>query len=190
MQAGRTILITVVAALAALTGLAGCEQDQAAPQDQPATTSVPESSTSVAPATITTTTTTRLVPATTTRPAPTTTTRPAPTTTARPVTTTTQPLSKAEATSRLCKAIESADAAIQQGSLVAGGLRLSSGIGTYEKVADAAVVSAARSMLRAGLDGDPDAYGSARQAASTACTRAGFPIRLGGPVQCVTTPCP
>lgn len=190
MQTGRTNVITVVlVALAAPIGLAGCGQDQAAPREQPATTEVPESSTSVAPATITTTTL-RPVPTTTTRPAPTTTTRPAPATTARPAPTTTQPLSRAEATSRLCKVIEAADGAIQQGSYVAGGLKLSSGIGTYEKVADAAVVSAARSMLRAGLGFDPDAYGTARQAASTACTRAGFPIGLGGPVQCITTTCP
>lgn len=124
-------------------------------------------------------------------PATTTTTRPrATTTTALATTTTARPLTRAEATSRLCKAVEAADAAVQQGSFVAGGLKLSSGIGTYEKVADPAGVAGARSMLRAGLNGDPEAYGDARQVTSTACTAAGYPIRLSGPIQCVREPCP
>ena len=120
----------------------------------------------------------------------TTTLTPRTTTPRAPTTTTTRPLTRAEATSRLCAAVASADEAIQRGSFVSGGLRLSGGIGATEKAADPAVLAAVRSMLRAGLDGDPDGYATARRAASTACAKAGFPIQLGGPIMCVQAPCP
>lgn len=90
----------------------------------------------------------------------------------------------------MCTAVAEADERIQAGNLLGGGLRLSGGISANEKAADPAVVAAARSMLRAGVNGDPEAYVDARSVASAACARAGYPIRLSGPVQCVTAPCP
>ena len=111
------------------------------------------------------------------------------TTTAQPVTTT-RPLSRAEATSRLCTAVAAADEQVQRGNFLGGGLRLSGGITANEKAADPAVVAAARSMLRAGVNGDAEAYVAARQVASDACARAGYPIQLSGPIQCVKAPCP
>jgi len=79
---------------------------------------------------------------------------------------------------------------VQDGRFVAGGLRLSSGIGTYGATADPAVVDGAKRVLRTGLDGDAEGYVVARRAAADACARAGAPIVLRGQVQCVTTPCP
>jgi hypothetical protein len=112
-------------------------------------------------------------------------------TTMRPASTTTsRPLTRTEATAKLCGAVGSAADAIGSGSFVAGGWRLSSALTAYEKAADPAVATAARQMLRAGLDGDAEAYLDARSAASDACARAGSPIRISGPIQCVTTPCP
>jgi len=45
-------------------------------------------------------------------------------------------------------------------------------------------------MLRAGVNGNPEGYVSARSTASTACAKAGYPIQLSGPIQCITAPCP
>jgi hypothetical protein len=191
MQTVRTVLVTIGLTLAAGCGQVSAPPDQAGPPTS-ITTATSLEPASAGPATTATTATagTAATAATTaaTKPAPTT-TRPV-ATTVRPTTTTTRPLTRAEATSRLCKAVEAADAAIQAGNVVGGGLKLSAGIGAYEKTADPAVVTGARSMLRAGLDGDPEAYGDARRATSTACTRAGTPINLGGGIQCITTPCP
>ena len=179
---------TLVLMLAGL-GLAGC--GQVSMKDDPIGTSrsSPESSSTVP---------TSVVVATSPPAAPvpagvtTTVTRPQTTTitTARPATTTTRPLSRGEATSRLCTAVAEADERIQRGNLLGGGLRLSGGISANEKAADPAVVAAARSMLRAGVNGDPEAYVAARPVASAACARAGYPIQLSGPVQCVRAPCP
>lgn len=182
MRGSATILVTLALALAA-----GCGQ-VAAPQEQPSTTAPagaqPAISTTVAVPGPAATPAQPVATAATTRP-------PVTTTTTRPVTTTTtRPLTRAEATTRLCKAVEAADAAINEGRLVAGGLKLSSGIGSYEKVADPAVVAAARSMLRAGLNGDAEGYGDAAAAASAACTRAGAPIVLTSGIRCVRGPCP
>lgn len=158
----------------AVVGLVGCgqvtEPDQSAP-----TTTRPRSTTS-GPASSPTTGT---VPVTTQA-----------TTTPSPATTTTQALPRAEATAKLCTGVGEADERIQRGSFVSGGLRLSGTIAANEKAADPAVVSAARSMLRVGVNGDAEGYVTARQAASTACARAGYPIRLGGPIMCVRAPCP
>ena len=176
--------------LLATLGLAGC--GQVSMEDDPISTprSSPASSTTV-PTSVTVATTPPPSPvsagATTTASGPQTTT----TTTARPVTTTTtRPLSRAEATSRLCTAVAAADERIQRGNFLGGGLRLSGGITANEKAADPAVVAAARSMLRAGVNGDPEAYVAARPVVSGACARAGYPIQLSGPIQCVTAPCP
>jgi hypothetical protein len=185
---------TLLIPAALLLGLsAGCGQ-VTVPESLPTTTGAPAPTTADPAVTVAAPAPGPAAPSSTSaRPATTTTmtSRPAPTTTIRAATTTTtRPLTRAEATSRLCKAVEAADAAIQAGNLVGGGLRLSAGISAYEKTADPAVVTGARSMLRAGLDGDPEAYGDARRATSTACTRAGTPINLGGGIQCITTPCP
>lgn len=177
--------------LLATLGLAGC--GQVSMEEDPISTSrsSPSSSSTTAP--------TRVAVATTPPPSPapvgatTTVSKPraTTTTTAQPVTTTTtRPLSWAEATSRLCTAVAAADQRIQRGNFLGGGLRLSGGITANEKAADPAVVTAARSMLRAGVNGDPEAYMAARPVASAACARAGYPIQLSGPVQCVTAPCP
>lgn len=139
---------------------------------------------------------TSVVPTTVTVPPLTTTARRSTTTTARSTTitlgatTTTRPLTRAEATSRLCTGVASADASIQQGKFVQGGLRLSSAIGANEKVADPAVEAGARAMLRAGLNGDAEAYVVSRQTTSSACAQAGYPINLSGPIQCLQGPCP
>ena len=157
--------------------------------------------TAVAPgATVTTSSTvTTPPPSSSSTTTPSTLRRTTPPTTARPLTTTmitgaapttTRPLTPAEATSRLCAGVASADEAIQRGSFVSGGLRLGSAISANEAVADPGAVAAARSMLRAGVKGDPAGYVSAREAASTACTRAGYPINLRGPIQCIQAPCP
>ncbi len=173
--------------LLATLGLAGCgqvsmeEDPTSTPSSSPALTAVP---TSVA---VPTTPPPSPVPArattTVSRPRATT------TTTAQPVTTT-RPLSRAEATSRLCTAVAAADEQVQRGNFLGGGLRLSGGITANEKAADPAVVAAARSMLRAGVNGDAEAYVAARRVASGACAQAGYPIQLSGPIQCVKAPCP
>lgn len=136
-------------------------------------------------------------PTTTTQPGPTTVpgsvvpaTAPATTTTTARATTTTRALTRAEATSKLCTAVAEADERIQQGRLVSGGLRLGGGISSTEKTADPAVVAGARTMLRSGVNGSPDGYVTARQTTSAACVRAGYPIQLSGPIQCITDPCP
>lgn len=185
MPRSATILVTLALALAAGCGHVAAPQEQpsttapAGPQPQGATTTIAVPVTAATPGRPAATTTTTTRP-----PATTSTTRPAATTT------TTRPLSRAEATSGLCQAVEAADAAINQGRLVAGGLKLSSGIGSHEKVADPSVVTAARSMLRAGLAGDAEGYVDAAAAASAACTRAGAPIVLTSGIRCVKAPCP
>lgn len=175
----------------ALAVVAGC--GHVAGEDQATPTTIGRASEA------TPTTATMAASGVTTAPAPTTTppTRVTATTahaaasTVRPATTTTaRPLTRAEATSRLCTAVAEADGRIQGGNFVGGGLRLSGAIAAYERVADVAVVSAARSMLSAGLNGDAESYATARTAASTACTRAGYPIQLSGPIMCIQAPCP
>jgi len=107
-----------------------------------------------------------------------------------PTTTTTRPPSRAEATTGLCAAVAEGDARVQRDSYISGALRLSGGISTYEKAADPAVVTAARTMLSTGVKGDAAGYVTARTAASAACARAGTPIHVGGPIVCVAAPCP
>jgi hypothetical protein len=186
------IVLGVVAALVVGTGvslaLIGSDDDAAAPAPTTTTTTVEV-----------TTTTTAAKAVTTTRPATTvarvTTTRatvPAPATTRATVATTTTtkaPLTKAAATQGLCGDIEAAVRLVVSGSTLAGGLRLVRGINTYGDVADASVVSPARRMASAGLNGDLDAAAVATQEAAAACARLGFPISFPI-VQCVTTPCP
>jgi len=179
---------TLVLLLATL-GLAGC--GQVSIEDDPISTSrtSPTSSSTTVPTSVAVATPSPPpVPAEAT----TTVTRPPATTisTTRPITTTTRPLSRAEATSRLCTAVAEADERIQRGNFLGGGLRLSGAITANEKAAEPAVVAAARSMLRAGVNGDPEAYVAARPVASAACARAGYPIQLSGPIQCVQAPCP
>ena len=173
--------------LLAPLGLAGCGQVSTKDDPISSSMSIPAPSSTVPPTTVVATTSTP-VPV----PAGATTTMPTPqATTARPATTsTTRPLTRAEATSRLCTAVAEADERIQRGNFVGGGLRLSGGIAANDKAADPAVVAAARTMLRAGINGDAEAYVDARPVAAAACARAGYPIRLSDPVQCVTTPCP
>jgi len=188
----KTVRSSARVILVGLLGVAGCGQVSVPDEPTAATTPV----TTVT--TVTTVPTTLAAPTTSapvvpTRPDATVTAAARATTTptaARATTATTRLLSRAEATSSLCTAIREADERIQRGSFLGGGLRLSGGLAANEKAADPAVVTAARSMLRAGLDGNPDAYVTARSAASTACARAGYPIQLSGPIQCFTTPCP
>ena len=172
--------------LFAALGLAGCgqvsmdEDPISTSRSSPASSSTVTASTTQPPSPVSAGATT-----TVSRP------RAAMTTTALPVTTnTTRPLSRPEATSRLCAAVAAADERIQRGNFLGGGLTLSGGISANEKAADPAVVAAARSMLRAGVKGDPEAYVAARTVASGACARAGYPIQLSGPIQCVKAPCP
>jgi len=98
-------------------------------------------------------------------------------------------LSRTEASTKLCQAIRSANDAVMGGNFVAGGLRLSGGISSYADAADPALVSAARSMLSAGLNGDADGYVSARLTAANVCSSFGVVISTGG-VECLTDPCP
>jgi len=177
----------VILTIAAMGLAGGCGQVEA--QDEPTTTRPPAATSTTGPAETPSTTG---VAATTTRPAMTSTTaraRPT-TTTTRPATTTTRPLSQAEATSRLCAGVASADTAIAQGSFGAGGLRLASAIGTYGATAEPGVTAGAKAMLRAGRDVDPDGYVAARQATFDACARAGYPQIRRGPIQCIQAPCP
>jgi len=166
----RLVLIIATTTL----GLAGCGHVSA--PDEPATTTTRPAQATTAPAG----TTPSIVPATVGPTTP---------TTVR-ATTTTRALSRAEATAGLCKAVAEADQRIQQGRFVSGGLRLGGGISANEKMADPAVLSAARGMLKAGLDGDAERYATLRQTASTACAKAGSPIQLSGPIMCITAPCP
>jgi len=182
----RPSLVIVIIAAMGLAG--GCGQVEA--QDEPTTTRPPAATPTTGP--VETSSTTAVV-ATTTRPAtPSTTARARPTTTTtRPATTTTsRPLSPAEATSRLCGGVASADTAIAQGSFGVGGLRLASAIGTYGAAAEPGVTAGAKAMLRAGMDVDPDGYVAARQATFAACARAGHPQIRRGPIQCIQAPCP
>jgi hypothetical protein len=186
------IVLGVVAALMVGTGvsvaLIRSGDDEAAP---------PATSTSSSTTVEVTTSTTAARAVTTTRPATTvprvTTTRvTAPVTTRATVaatTTTKAPLTKAAATQGLCRDIEAAVRLVVDGSTIPGGLRLVRGINTYGDVADQSVVSPARRMASAGLNGDIDAAAVATEEAATACARLGFPIRIP-PVECVTTPCP
>jgi hypothetical protein len=145
------------------------------------TTAAPAATTSAPPTTAArVTTTTRRV--TTTRP-PTPTTVTAPTTT-RPA------LSRAAATQGLCSEIETAVRQVVGGNTLGGGLRLLRAINTYGDAADPTVVTPARRMASAGVNGDLDASAAATQEAASACRRLGFPVNLPGGVQCVTTPCP
>jgi len=183
----------VILTIAAMGLAGGCGQVEA--QDEPTTTRPPAATPTTGTAETPSTTG---VSATTTRPAtpatPSTTARARAlltTTTTRPATTTTtRPLSQAEATSRLCAGVTSADTAIAQGSFGVGGLRLASAIGTYGAAAEPDVTAAAKAMLRAGVDVDADNYVAARQAAFAACARAGYPQMRRGPIQCIQAPCP
>lgn len=74
------------------------------------------------------------------------------------------------------------------GNFVAGGFRLSQGIGRYGDAADPAVTGAARRMLSAGVASDADGYVAARSVAASACASAGYPIRVGG-LPCSQQPC-
>ena len=180
----------VILTIAAMGLAGGCGQVEA--KDEPTTTRPPAATPTTGPVETPSTTG---VAATTTRPAtPSTRARALPTTTttrpATTTTTTTRPLSQAEATSRLCAGVASADTAIQQGSFGVGGLRLASAIGTYGATAEPGVTAGAKAMLRAGRDVDPDGYVAARQATFAACARAGHPQIRRGPIQCIQAPCP
>lgn len=186
----RPNLIALALASAGLT--VGCGQ-VSAPDEPTATQPAPDRPSSPVTTTVTavtSSTTTVIVPPSTTTTRRSTTTTVRSTTTTLRASTTTRPLTRAEATSRLCTGVASADASIQQGKFLQGGLRLSSAIGANEKVADPAVVAGARAMLRAGLNGDAQAYVLSRQTTSSACAQAGYPINLSGPIQCIQEPCP
>ena len=185
------IVLGVVAALIVGTGvsvaLIRSGDDEAAP---PATTTTTvEVTTTTTPAKAVTT----IRPATTvSRVTTTRVTAPATTTTRATVaatTTTKAALTKAAATQGLCSDIEAAVRLVVAGSTIPGGLRLVRGINTYGDVADQAVVSPARRMASAGLNGDLNTAAVATQEAAAACARLGFPISFPI-VQCVTTPCP
>ena len=126
------------------------------------------------------TTTTRRV--TTTRPAVTTTVTVAPTTTR-------SALTGVAATQVLCKEIETAVRQVVDGSTLAGGLRLVRAINTYGDAADPAVVTPARRMASAGVNGDLEASAAATQEAAASCRRLGFTENPPGGMQCVTAPC-
>jgi len=168
MNARRSILA------AAALALAGC--GHVSTSSEPATTTTSPPPTTAAP-------TTAAVPSPVT-------TVLAATTVPRPTTSTTRPLSRAEATAKLCAAVAEGDRRVQDGSYVAGALRLGGGISAYEKTADPTVLAATRSMLSSGVRGNVEGYATARTAAAAACARAGSPIQLSGPVQCIQAPCP
>ena len=187
------VLIAVVAILVVGTGIAtafvrsGDDASAPAPATtttEAAATTAPAPTTAASPTTVArVTTTTRRV--TTTRPPATTTV----TVTVAPATT--RPaLTRAAATQGLCSDIETAVRQVVGGNTIGGGLRLLRAINTYGDAADPSVVSPARRMASAGVNGDLDASATATQEASAACGRLGFPVNLPGPVQCVTTPCP
>jgi len=186
------VLLAVVATLVVGTGIATAVvrsgDDTSAP---PAiTTTIPAPTTTV-PAPTTTTPSRTTVAAVTTTTRRVTTTRPPATTTVTVATTTTKPaLTRAAATQGLCSEIETSVRQVVDGSTLAGGLRLLRAINTYGDAADPTVVTPARRMASAGVNGDLDASAAATQEAAAACRRLGFPVNLPGGVQCVTAPCP
>ena len=189
-------LPVVVGALTALvfaTGVAAAlvraGDDSATPTSTSSTTLAMPPTSSAAPTTSSAPTT--LAPVTTTTRPVTTTRRPAVTTTVTAAPTMTKPaLTRAAATQALCKDIETSVRQVVDGNTLGGGLRLVRAINTYGDAADPAVVTPARRMASAGLNGDLDASAAATQEAAAACGRLGFPITLPGGVQCVTAPCP
>lgn len=168
MRASPCILIAVLL-------VTGCSSNGA--PDGPAPTTEPPR------------TTTSFVPVTAAAPT-------AATAAATTTTPTTRAPTRAEATSRLCSAIGSADSAFNRqtpGGYLAAVRLMDEGIAANERAADSAVVSAARSVRsRLSLSAQIDAYDAAVSAASAACLKAGSPIKRSGsgPVQCIQAPCP
>ena len=157
---------------------------------QAVTTVVETTVTTVAPTTAPPTTAARATSTTRTTVRTTTTARPATTVATVAATTTTRALTKAEATQALCREIEASVKLVVGGNTIGGGLRLTRAVNTYGTAADATVVSPAKRMLSAALNGDLDASAAATQEAATACSRLGYPLNLPGPIQCITAPCP
>jgi hypothetical protein len=185
------VLIAAVVTLVVGTGIATAVVRSGGDASAPAATST----TIEAPTTTAAAPTTTAVPTTVARATTTTrrvtTTRPPATTTVTVAPTTTKPaLTRAAATRALCSEIETAVGQVVGGNALAGGLRLLRAINTYADAADPAVVAPARRMASAGAKGDLEASAAAAQEADAACQRAGAPVNLPGPVQCITFPCP
>jgi hypothetical protein len=192
MSRRLTVLLAVVATLVVGTGIAAAVvrsgDDASAPP--PATTTTVAATTTTARASTTAAPRTTVAPVTTTT-RRVTTTRPPATTTVTVAPTTTKPaLTRAAATQGLCSEIETSVRQVVDGSTLAGGLRLLRAINTYGDVADPTVVTPARRMASAGVNGDLDASAAATQEAAAACRRLGFTVNLPGGVQCITAPCP
>jgi hypothetical protein len=191
MSRRLTVLLAVVATLVVGTGTATAVvrsgDDASAP---PATTTTMPAPTTTVPAPTTTAPPRTTVAAVTTTTRRVTTTRPPATTTVTVAPTTTKPaLTRAAATQGLCREIETSVRQVVDGSTLAGGLRLLRALNTYGEVADPTVVTPARRMASAGVNGNLEASALATQEAAAACARLGFPVNLPV-VQCVTAPCP
>ena len=185
------VVIGIVAALVIGSGIAAAVVRSGGDTAAPASTTV----TTVGVSTTTFSASTSALPATTATTRRITTTRPPAATTTRPAatvapTTTRPPLTRAAATQGLCAEIETAVRQVTGGNVLGGGLRLVRAINTYGAAADPAVVTPARLMASAGVNGDLETSAAATQEAAAACSRLGFPITLPGGVQCVTFPCP
>jgi len=163
--------------VAGLLIIAGCSSSRPGP--------------ATAPTTVPTTTTTPVIPdsatvvttvASTTTPAPR-------TTPAAPTTTTTRPLSRSQASVKLCQVIDSANRAVVSGRYIPAALQFGSGISNYGAIADPALTAATKAMLSAGVHGNPDGYNTALDAAVPICAALGQPI-AAGPIQCLVAPCP
>ncbi len=189
------VLVALVATLVFGTGIAtalvrsGDDASAPAPTTTTTSTAIEAPTTTVlAPTTAAPRTTVARVTTTTRR---VTTTRPPATTTLPVTTTTTRPaLTRAAATQALCSDIETAVRQVVGGNVLGGGLRLVRALNTYGDAADPSVVSPARRMASAGVNGDLETSAVATQEAAAACNRLGFTVTLPGGMQCVTTPCP
>jgi hypothetical protein len=106
-----------------------------------------------------------------------------------PTTTTTKPLSRNQASTKLCQIINSANKAVLNGRYVAAALQLGGGISNYGAIADPALTAASKTMLSAGVHGNPDGYNAALQNTVPICAALGQPIAVG-PIQCLVAPCP
>lgn len=69
----------------------------------------------------------------------------------------------------LCAAIQATDETTNPDSFVKGAFLLTNGLTNYESSAKPEVVSAARTMLETGVNGNARAYAEARQKAMVAC---------------------
>ncbi|MDQ6615874.1 MAG: hypothetical protein M3083_14345 [Actinomycetota bacterium] len=75
------------------------------------------------------------------------------------------------------------------GRYVAAALQLGGGISNYGAIADPALTAATKSMLSAGVHGNPDGYNAALNTAVPICAALGQPIAVG-PIECLVPPCP